>query len=88
MGKTQKKNLAEFYSRRKFIMFSSIGPAMEQLCVNKSHIGSWCEFFKKRDQAKTTSLKLYFSKFFCGQSNKRNFSIFYNTGKIPLGASM
>ena len=32
-------------------MFSSIGPAMEQVCVNKSHSGSWCEFFKKRDQA-------------------------------------
>ena len=25
---------------------------------------TWCEFFKKRDQAKSTSLKLYFLKFF------------------------
>ena len=34
---------------------------MEQLRVNKSHNASWCEFFKKRDHAKSTSLKLFFS---------------------------
>ena len=43
--------MADFGLRDKFIMFSSVGPGMEQLCVNKSpHNGSWCEFFKKRDQ--------------------------------------
>ena len=60
-------------------MFSSIGPAMEQVCVNKSHNGSWCEFFKKRDQAKTTSLKLYFSKFFFVVSQTNGISISFIT---------
>ena len=58
-----------FFRRFKLFTFLShfkvrnffFGPGMEQLCVNKSHNGSWCEFFKKRDQAKSTSLKLYFS---------------------------
>ena len=60
-------------------MFSSIGPAMEQVCVNKSHSGSWCEFFKKRDQAKTTSLKLYFSKIFFVVSQTNGISISFIT---------
>ena len=50
-------------------MFSSIGPAMEQVCVNKSHGGSWCEFFKKRDQAifETIFFKVFF--FVVSQTN-------------------
>ena len=67
-------------------MFSSIGPGKEQLCVNKSNDGSWCEFFEKRDQAKSTPLN-YVSTYFLRQSDKRNFNILFNIGKLPLAAS-
>ena len=67
-------------------MFSSIGPGMEQLCVNKSHDGSWCEFFEKRDQAKSTPLKLLFNVF-SSSVKQTKFQYPYNIGKTPLAAS-
>ena len=67
--------------RDKLIMFSSVGPWMEQLCVNKSpHKGSRCEFFKRRDRVKSTSLKQYFSKFFVeSQTNKTKYIYLKNS---------
>ena len=44
-----------------------------------------CKFFKKRDQAKSTSLKLYFSKFFLSSVKQKKFNIF--TGKTPLAVT-